>query len=319
MAQRDATADAPLEAEAARRAAFGWGDGLALLTTVVWAAFFPVSKPIVAQVHPFVFVAARFWIVGIGLLIFASMTGQSLRLRAADLPALIGLAVLGFGLVQSITGFALALTTASKGAVIMATAPVFGAMFARLMGERSGPLTWAGLLIAFAGVFLVINNSLTTLRLGGGTMVGDLLFLIVSALFALYTALSRNALIRHGSLKAGGYITTFGAVSLMAPGYYGYLHGPVFPENPLLWINFLFVALISGVLGFAMWYTAIARIGVTRSMLYYYLIPVFAVVGSVLFLHEPFSVLQAGGGALVLAGVALARRGASVPGRKRAA
>ena len=45
MAQRDATADAPLEAEAARRAAFGWGDGLALLTTVVWAAFFPFPSP----------------------------------------------------------------------------------------------------------------------------------------------------------------------------------------------------------------------------------------------------------------------------------
>ena len=306
MAQRNTIATAR---PATPVSGFGWGDGLALSTTVVWAAFFPVSKPIVAQVHPFVFVAARFWIIGIGLLIFAAATGNSLRLRAADLPQLLGLALLGFGLVQSVTGLALTLTTASKGAIIMATAPVFGAVFARLLGERSGLLMWVGLLIAFAGVFLVINDSVTSVRLGGGTFQGDLLFLIVSAVFALYTALSRNALIRHGSLKAGGYITTFGAMFLIIPFCYGVIHGPVFPENPLLWINFLFVAMISGVLGFSMWYSAITRIGVTRVMLYYYLIPIFAVIGSVLFLDEPFSIVQACGGALVLAGVALARQG----------
>lgn len=310
MAGRETLADALAPRRAAR---FGTSDGLALFTAVVWATFFPVSKPIVAQVDPFVFVVARFLVIAAGLFAFAALNGENLRIRAADLPALTGLALIGFGVVQSMTGWALALTTASKGAVIMATAPAFGVLFGRMRGEPTSVLMWAGVAIAFAGVFLVINDSLTMLRLGDGTIQGDVLYLIVAALFALYTTLSRDVLVRHGALKAGGYLTLIGTITLLPSGVYGALHGRILPEDPSLWINFLVSAVVSGVFGFAAWYTAIARVGVGRVMIYYYLVPVFAVLGSVLFLHEPFSAIQAAGGLLVLGGVILARRGAPRP------
>lgn len=291
-------------------ARFGSADMLAIFTALVWATFFPVSKPIVAEVDPFVFVIARFAVIAAGLLFFAAMKGENLRIAASDIPSLFWLALLGFGLVQSLTGWALALTTASKGAVIMATAPAFGVLFGRMRGEATSGLMWIGVGVAFAGVFLVINNSLTAIRLGGGTIRGDLLYLIVAALFALYTTLSRDALVRHGALKAGGYLTLLGTATLIPSGIYGATHGQILPHNPLLWINFLVSAVVSGLLGFAAWYTAIARAGVGRVMIYYYLVPVLAVLGSVLFLREPFSMVQVGGGALVLGGVILARRGA---------
>jgi O-acetylserine/cysteine efflux transporter len=306
MAGRATMADDMAPKQAAR---FGTSVVLALVTARVWATFFPVSKPIVAEVDPFVFVIARFVVIAAGLLLFAALKGENLRLKASDIPSLFWLAVLGFGLVQSMTGWALALTTASKGAVIMATAPAFGVLFGRMRGEATSGLMWIGVGIAFAGVFLVINNSLTAIRLGGGTIRGDLLYLIVAALFALYTTLSRDALIRHGALKAGGYLTLLGTVTLIPSGIYGAMHGQILPHNQLLWINFLVSAVVSGLLGFAAWYTAIARAGVGRVMIYYYLVPVLAVLGSVLFLREPFSMIQVLGGVLVLGGVILARRG----------
>lgn len=295
------------------KSGLGRGDALAFFTSLIWGATVPLSKPIVSSVQPLVFVTARFAFIAIGLLACAALNGQSLRLKASEIPKLIGLGILGFGLAQCINGIALSMTSASKAAVISATVPAFGALFGRLRGERSTAALWLGILVASAGIFLVINNSLTSLRLGGSTLVGDLMFLLMSALFALYTALSRGVLVRLGSLKAGAYLTLFGALSMLPLGIYGALHGPVLPDRPGLWLNFAFVVLVSGTLGFATWYTAVIRLGASRTLIYFYLVPVFALLGSVLFLREPFSALQAIGSALVLGGVVIARRGVAPP------
>lgn len=301
------------EAVESSKSGLGRGDALAFFTAVIWGATTPLSKPIVSSVQPLVFVTARFAFIAVGLLACAALNGQNLRLKASEIPRLIGLGILGFGLAQTINGVALSMTSASKGAVISATVPAFGALFGRLQGERSTPALWVGILIASAGIFLVINNSVTAIRLGGSTFTGDLLFVLMSALFALYTALSRGVLVRMGPLKAGAYLTLFGAFSMLPLGIYGALHGPVLPDRPGLWINFAFVVLVSGTLGFATWYTAVIRLGASRTLIYFYLVPVFALLGSVLFLREPFSLLQAIGSALVLGGVVIARRGVAPP------
>ena len=303
-----AGSDGEAEGSAAeKRAALRRGDALALFTTVIWGGTLPAMKPIVHAVQPFVFGAARFWIIGIGLLAIAAMKGENLRLRRSDLPPLIGLGLLGFGILQTMNPVALRMTSASKAAVLMATVPAFGALYGLMRGERGSPTLWLGIGIAFGGVFLLINDSVTSLRLGGGSLVGDLMFLSMAAIFALYTTLSQKLLIKHGSLKAGAYLTLFGSVFMLPPAIYGAIEGPIFPEDERLWINFAFVALLSGVIGFSTWYSAISQLGITRALLYQYLIPVFAVLGSVLFLGESFSLVQAAGAALVLLGLVVAR------------
>jgi O-acetylserine/cysteine efflux transporter len=283
-----------------------WGDALALFTVAAWGATFPFSKPIVAAVEPSVFATARFWLIGLGLLAIARLAGETTHIPRSRWPVLIGLGAL-FGALQTIWVFALALTSASKGAVIMAVSPAFGALIGRALGERASPTLWLGILVAFAGVFLVINNSLTALQLGGA-IVGDLVFLASAALWAAYNAAIARASLTGGAMKIGAYVTLIGCAFMTVPAWYGARHGAVLPDDALLWVNFAFVVVISGILAFAAWYSAIARMGATRAMLYMYLVPVFAVAGAVVFLGESFSAIQAAGGALALAGVALARR-----------
>lgn len=291
----------------AKQATSSRGDALALFTTVVWGGTLPAMKPIVHAVQPFVFGAARFWVIGIGLLAIAAMKGENLRLKWSDTPPLIGLGLLGFGILQTMNPLALRMTSASKAAVLMATVPAFGALYGLVRGERGAPRLWLGIGIAFVGVFLLINDSVTTLHLGGGSLVGDLMFLSMAAIFALYTTLSQKSLLRLGALKAGAYLTLFGAVFMLPPAIYGAIEGPVFPADKRLWINFAFVALLSGVVGFSTWYSAVSQLGITRALLYQYLVPVFAVFGAVLFLGESFSLVQAGGAVLVLLGLIVAR------------
>jgi O-acetylserine/cysteine efflux transporter len=290
-------------------AAIGRGDGLAFFTAIIWGATIPLSKPIVDVVDPLVFATARFALIAICLMACAKMGGQSLRLKAADVLPLIGLGFLGFGLAQSINGVALSLTAASKGAVLSATIPAFGALFGWMRGERSTIALWIGIVLASAGIILVINNSVTHWNIGHGSLAGDLLFLLMSALFALYTALSRTALVRLGPVKAGAYLTLFGAITMLPLGFYGAWHGAILPDRAYLWANFAFVVLISGTIGFMTWYSAVVKLGASRTLVYFYLVPVFALLGSVLFLREPFSAIQIVGSVLVLGGVVVARRG----------
>jgi O-acetylserine/cysteine efflux transporter len=287
----------------------GRGDALAFFTAIIWGATIPLSKPIVDVVDPLVFATARFALIAVCLMACAALSGQSLRLKASDLPPLIGLGFIGFGLAQSINGVALSLTAASKGAVLSATIPAFGALFGWMRGERSTIALWVGILIASAGIVLVINNSVTQWNFGHGSLAGDLLFLLMSALFALYTALSRTALVRLGPIKAGAYLTLFGAITMLPLGVYGARHGAVLPDQAYLWANFAFVVLVSGTIGFMTWYSAVVKLGASRTLVYFYLVPVFALLGSVVFLREPFSAIQIAGSILVLGGVVVARRG----------
>jgi O-acetylserine/cysteine efflux transporter len=290
-------------------ATLGRGDALAFFTAIIWGATIPLSKPIVDVVDPLVFATARFTLIAVCLMACAKIGGQSLRLKASDLAPLIGLGFIGFGLAQSINGVALSLTTASKGAVLSATIPAFGALFGWMRGERSTVGLWVGILIASAGIVLVINNSVSHWNVGHGSVSGDLLFLLMSALFALYTAFSRTTLVRLGPVKAGAYLTLFGAITMLPLGFYGASRGAVLPDQTYLWANFAFVVLVSGTIGFMTWYSAVVKLGASRTLVYFYLVPVFALLGSVLFLREPFSVAQIVGSVLVLGGVVVARHG----------
>jgi drug/metabolite transporter (DMT)-like permease len=69
-----------------------------------------------------------------------------------------------------------------------------------------------------------------------------------------------------------------------------------------------YAVVIGGILGHVMWYGAIGRIGVTRTLLYQFFIPIWAVLFNHLFLGEEVSLQQILGGALILFGVYRALR-----------
>ena len=123
-------------------------------------------------------------------MLVALAQGQTLRITWRDALELLGLGLIGYTLFQGVWAVALSLTTPSKGVVLLATAPVFGAVLATLGGDRLSPLRWSGIALAFAGVFVLINNSVTEFTLGGGHALGDMLFVLAAFSWALFGALS---------------------------------------------------------------------------------------------------------------------------------
>lgn len=291
-------------------ASFGRADLCVLFTAFVWGATYPVAKPIVAATDPFLFSGLRYLTAAAILFAVMAATRQSLRIERRDWAALLWLGVLGYTAYQGLWGLALQLTTAAKGAILMSTTPIFGALLASLRGERMSRAAWGGVLLAFAGVVLVVGDGAGASALAAGSLAGDALFLLDSALWALFTTASAPVVARLGPLRTTAYTALLGSALLLPLGLPGALAVDWSAVPPELGWNFAFVAAVAGAGGLLAYLAGLRRLGVARTMVYLYLIPVFAAAIAIALLGERLTLAQVAGGLAVLAGVALARQGA---------
>ena len=203
----------------------------------------------------------------------------------------------------------------SVGSIVMTTTTAFSAILAWFGGRRLPALGWAGIVIAFAGVVLVVNN-----RLGRHALArqprrpcSDARGLRLGALCRARRAynLRLGALPRHGlddPDRLAGPAADRAALRLARRvrrlddrllGYW--LYTAIFP------VGVAFLGLTAG----------LDRLGVSRVMVYMYLIPVAGVGLSAAFFGDPLTAARVLGGLIVLLGVILTRvaldRAARVP------
>ncbi|HLT78962.1 MAG TPA: DMT family transporter [Ferrovibrio sp.] len=285
------------------------GDAWLLLTVIIWGNTFPTAKYVLTVLPPTVYASLRYLLAAVTLMIVLTWRQGLVLPRRQDCLPLIGFGLLGITVMQLLWTNALSLTTASKGAILVAVSPIWAMLISSLRGQRPGLRAWCGIILSFGGVFLVINNSITEIRLGGGSLVGDLLFLTVAFCWACYSVFAPPYLARLGALYVSAWSMLFGALALAPFMLIGFAE----VEWPAIelshWAAFLFTAILAGALGYLLWYEGIARLGVARSVVYSYLIPVFALISAVAFLGEQVSLVQLFGAAVVIAGLILTRSG----------
>jgi drug/metabolite transporter (DMT)-like permease len=103
-----------------------------------------------------------------------------------------GLPVLGVALCMALAStcfiFSVAHTAVANTLILMSTGPFVAALLGwALLGERVAPRTWLTMGIALAGVVVMVSNSYTH-----GTIVGDLLAIVMAASFATATVMVRR-------------------------------------------------------------------------------------------------------------------------------
>ena len=285
------------------------GHLMGLLTAISFGSAYPVAKPIVGVVDPFVFSAARYLVAGtilmLGVAIFAG--GKFLPPRR-DLVRLTIAGFLGFAVFQGLWGVALDLTTASKAAVLVSTTPIFGALIQAAEGQRLPAPAWAGIAVAFAGVFCVINNSFTTLNVAGGSLLGDAMFVGIAGVWALYGALSRPVIARIGAVRTAAWSALLGSLFLLPLAVPGLVRQEWGNVDPSLAVNFAHVALIIGCLGMLTWNGGLKHLGLARMTVWLYLTPVSAMLLANILLGEFPTTPQIAGALLVVLGVFLTQR-----------
>ena len=262
---------------------------LALLAvTAAWGSTFFLIKDLLVRVPPLDFLAVRFAIAAVFLtLLFPRALGR------IDAPARRHAALLGlvYGVAQILQTTGLAHTPASVSGFItgmyVVLTPVLAAVVLR---TRIGPMTWAAVALATAG--------LAVLTLGGLSVgYGEALTLVAAVLYAVHIvglgAWSRpdQAL---GMSIVQLYLVSVVCLVATAPD------GLVLPSTTRDWLSVLYMAIVAAALAMLAQTWAQAHLAPTRTAIIMSMEPVFAAFFAVLLGGESLTGRMVVGGLMVL-------------------
>lgn len=196
----------------------------------------------------------------------------------------------------------LAFTTVASSVVLVSTTPVFTALLAPwFLGERPGPRAWTAVVLALAGSLAIAGGDLAV---GGTAWVGDLLALVGAFAVALYFMIGRRV---RETASFGAYLATVNAAAAVFLGGFAWVAGTAltgFPSATWGWLALL--ALVPNLLGHGLLNWSVRRLRALTVNLAVLGEPVLATAYAAgLFGEVPGATFYLGG-ALILAGVALA-------------
>lgn len=299
-----------LKSPAAAGARLGAGDAVMLLTAFLFGSSFPIAKPVLPVMDPVLFAASRYLVAGLALFAWLALRRKRMDIRGVDWKLLL-LCAATFGVFQASWSYALSLTNASVGAIFVATSPLWGTVLATIDGHRLRPAGWFGIVLAFCGVALVINNSMTAITIDFGSLFSSLMWLGIAFLWAYFVAKSPPLVAQLGAIRMFAWVMIIAAILIGPLAIWGAFQTPWEQMRPVLWLNYLYTALFTAALALALWNVGLARLGVTRTMIYMYMVPLFAIAIAVVFLGEHMTMARWIGAAAVLCGIAVTRRAAS--------
>lgn len=277
--------------------------GLAV-STVGWAAAFIAGKVVLAEMTPLSVAAVRYAAAATILLPFA------LRRRTGDLAAVAAplavMIVCGGVLYPWLFLLALRRTTATNTALLIALNPVFTILLAPLVGERLDRGRMLGVLLALAGAATVITAgepaAVGDLVRGAGN-VGDVLAVTGAATWALFNLASRRVVTQLSPALTNCVVYGIGSLALFGLGRTEHPWAQLQAVTPLAFGSLLTMAILSSVVAGQFFLFGVRTVGVGRTVVFVYFVPVLTALASVTLLGEPFHTAQAVGGACVLAGV----------------
>ncbi|HEY8475625.1 MAG TPA: DMT family transporter [Chloroflexota bacterium] len=286
----------------------------------IWSGNFAVSKVAVGDAPPFLLATVRFLLASLLLLpIVARVAPAQLAVKRDDLPLVAVLGLLGVVGSNALFFIGLSLAPAADGAMLNpTTVPIFTIVATRwLYGERLGRDRLLGVALSLVGVPLILGGTAQGWELSSARLLGDLLFLLGGFVWAFYAALGRAALQRFSPLGASLHTCVAGVLMLLPLCLVTGSWQPTALQTPTFWLNMAYMAGLSTVGAFLLWYRAVQGLGPARAAIFTNLVPVGALGLAVALLGERPSPVQLVGTVIVLAGVWQANR--PVRSRRRGA
>ncbi len=286
-------------------------------TAMLMGSSYPFAKDVLAVMSPLLYSASRYLVASLFLFAMMALMRRPMALPRRDWVPMILLSLIGVSLFQACWGLAMARSAPSLGSIVMTTTTAFSAILAWLGGRRLPALGWAGIAIAFAGVVLVVNNSLTGLTLSFGSLDGTLLWVLSAFAWALYVDRGAPYNQRLGALPVMAWTTLIGSLFLLPVSLLFNSLAEFRQLDDRLLGYWLYTAIFPVGVAFLGLTAGLDRLGVSRVMVYMYLIPVAGVGLSAAFFGDPLTAARVLGGLIVLLGVILTRvaldRAARVP------
>jgi drug/metabolite transporter (DMT)-like permease len=280
---------------------------LLLVVVLVWGVTFSLVKSALTATTPLMFNLVR---MALAFAVLAAVNWPSLRgMTRTDLKlgAAAGL-FLGLGYQFQTTG--LKFTTASKAAFLTGLVVVIVPLMSAIPGVAlPGSLrptfdTYAGAVLAFAGLVLLTSPPGAGTALFSGIGLGEWLCLGCAVAFAAHLLMLARAAPRVSARRLGTLQIGFAAVVLLVTLPLG--GRPTFHSSAMLWIALGVTAVLATAAAFTIQSWAQQHLPASHTALIFTLEPVFAWLTSLLFFGEELGRRAMLGAGLILAGILLA-------------
>jgi drug/metabolite transporter (DMT)-like permease len=283
-----------------------WGIGFAVVGVLAFS-FRPILIKLSYGAHPVSPVTLLFLRMALSLPFFLAigwwLRNQEPRLTRRDWLGIVGLGFLGYYAASFLDFVGLQWVGAGVGRLILYLFPTLVVLLSFLfLHKRPSGRELLALVISYAGIALVVSSQLhgesRLFALGAALVFGSALC------YAVYLVAGSQLVKRVGSMRFTAYSTVVATVPaviqffVMEPVDALVLPGAV-------WTYAIVLATFSTVLPLFLQAEALNRIGANHFALIGALGPVSVAITSALGLDEPFTAVQALGGALVIFGVLL--------------
>jgi drug/metabolite transporter (DMT)-like permease len=293
-------------------------DALLVLMVLIWGVNYSVLKRAFTEIPPQPFNSLRI-VIASGLFLGAIRLARHRAARGRlsevfhtphpltrrDRLDLIWLGFVGHCCYQYCFVAGVAATSVSNAALIIGATPVSVAVLSAALGrERIGPLHWLGAAISISGIYFVVGRGAS---FGGSTLKGDLLIMLSVGCWTAYTLGASHLIARHSPLYVTGMTMVIGGVPYVLLATPALIRLDWTAPAAWTWIALVLSAVFALGLAYLIWYTAVQKIGPSRTAIYSNVVPIVAMAVAALWLGEPLTRTKLVGATAVLTGVALTR------------
>ena len=267
---------------------------MAISVPLIWGTGFVVAKGAISEFPPILLMAFRFLVTSLVLIWFVKPPIGQLR-------ALFLIAIVASAIQYSLTFTGLrGLDAGFAALIVQLEVPFLVILGAILLGEKASLRKWMGIIIAFAGVGLLIG------KVEFNNAWGSVALVVAGAFTWAVGQIFVRKLKNIDGLTTTAWVAVFATPQLFVMSF-------IFETNQIefitkasmsIWLAVLYLGIIMTALGYYFWNTLIRSYTIEKIAPFLLLLPVFSLIGGVLFLGEMVSGAKMFGGLIVILGVA---------------
>jgi len=276
----------------------------------LWALSFIWIKIALTDMSPVTLIVLRYAMGFLILLGAAFWRGEFSQMKRGDLKSMVILGLVGIVLQQYLQVTGQVTADANVAAFLASAAPAFTVVLAAVwLRETVGGWQIIGVLLATLGAGIVaIGGDLHMLFQSELVNWGNILVLLSSVVWAIYTVLTRKLVVDRPPILIAGGMLFFGWLFSMPAWIFreGWLE--IAQINPDAWIALVCVGIFSTAVTYLLYSHALKLAPASRLLAIQNIEPLIATIAAFVILDEPVTITLLVGGLAILFGVFLAEK-----------
>jgi probable blue pigment (indigoidine) exporter len=282
------------------------GLGFLVIASIGWGLNFPIMKHLLTEWPPLSSRGLCGLVGAAALALIAFARQQQLSVPRRMWLRLLLVSTLQIGGWIAFMGLALLWLSASEAAVLGISIPVWVAFLAwPVLGERLSPLRAISLLVALAGIVVLIGGN--GLEAGVEKLPGILCALAGAVCVALGTVLTKHFPMAMPPLSLAAWQVGLGCLPIAIVGL-AVEHPQLAALSSIGWASMVYMTLIQFCLSYVCWFAALEKLPAATASIGTLLVPVVGVLAAGVMLNEPLGVREITALVVTLGGVAVALR-----------